>query len=169
MSPAQKEQYESARKARDEEVARLAAHEAENERWRASPEYLIQRLREEAEEARVKRENAERQKEMDLALIMAQKEHGADKVAGVLTLRGPILLRAPTGEESDAHDLRLAKLPPDDHEPVWRDYLADHVIYPPNRDAYQRIVDEFPGTRPLLSSLLSTLSSAAREATAKKG
>lgn len=153
----------------EREEAKLAAHKDAEAAYKSSPAYALAQIRERAEAARVEREEAERAKLGAEELAKAQAAHGKDKVALIPTLRGPIVLRAPTDKEAVAQDLRVDALPnPQDRPAAWRDYTASLVVFP-SREAFMAIMTEFPGSWPIIAEVRDTLSIAMRAETAKKG
>jgi hypothetical protein len=160
---------QNAQEVLEREETKLAAHKAAEEAYKASPAFMLQQIRERAEAARVEREEAERAKLGAEELAKAQAVHGKDKVALIPTLRGPIVLRAPTDKEAVAQDLRVDALPnPQDRPAAWRDYTAGLVVFP-SREAFQAIMAEFPGSWPIVAEVRDSLSIAMRAETAKKG
>lgn len=144
------------------------ADEAQAEAARVSPAALISQMA--AERERIERERQMRvwstQGEAELA--KARKKHGADKASLLLTIRGPIVLRAATSKEADILDMRLASLNELDRLKAWRDFTADLVEYP-SRDEFLKTMDEFPGTWPIVAAERDALQNAVREEAQKKG
>jgi hypothetical protein len=168
-TPADLKEYEDAQALlAAEEVKAQALSDAEAKRIK-SASYQAQILRERAEEVRVARAEKERELEGQRELIRAQKAHGTDRVDMIPTLLGPIVLRAPTANEQDKHDLLLESLSGGlTRDKAWKAFTATLVVYP-KADVFAKIVAEYPGTWPLLGATRDLLSSAARTETAKKG
>lgn len=151
-----------------QEQGKLSDLEAKDAAYKASAAYQIAQLK--AEKERVQREREARELEAlgEAELLKAQATHGADKVLGLRTLRGYLILRTPKQAELDALNLRLESIESKSaQEKLWKGFTADLAVYP-ERKRFVEICDEFPGTWEFVGRLRDTLSHAVREATEKK-
>lgn len=165
----QKAAYDAALSAATLEEGKLKAHNDAETRRHTSPEYLIQQLRERAEEAKEKREAEERRLLGERLYAQAQTQYGKDLVALIPTMRGPVIMRAATAKETATTDLEVDALTnPADQDVVWRRHTADLIVHP-KPDDFAKIMDEFPGTWGILRATRIELSLATREAAVKKG
>lgn len=169
-TPEQIAALEKAQEERDLQAAELETYEAAERARRASPEYLIQKLTEEAAETRERREAAEREATGERELAKARKKYGRENVALIPTLRGPIILRKAEQKEIDDNDARIEGLAgrPADVQKAWQDFSADLVVYP-DRETFLKIMAEFYGTWSVIWGVREALTTATRDATAKKG
>jgi hypothetical protein len=140
-------------KAYEDATAALVAEEATAERERAaraaaasSPEALVERLREQAEQTRQERERAAREAADDEAYRRAVAKHGKDHVARVRTVKGSVILRGMSGRQWEDHCDRIAGLDGRDEDivKVSKEAVFETLEHP-SRDTLQGWVEEFGG------------------------